>query len=169
MPQNLPSLYKHFLKYNEDIHCQQNDKVLYGRTSTLPVYDGWINDRLETVCKDNVSGVAHYELKKEDHRYSDDNKCTMINEESTSQCQNFNEHHHDLCQDKNDFTFQSLQWLNSPEKDLLLNTARVAQASRRRQTLHRNNLCFQWLNTADNELFLNTAFAAKTSRRRHTK
>ena len=168
MPQNLPSLCKHhFLKYNEDIYCQQNDKVLYGRTSTLPVHDRW-NDPLETICNDKVSGAAHYELKEEDHRYSGDNKCNMINIESTSQCQNFNEEHYALCHDKNDFTFQSVQWLNSPEKDLLLNTALVAQVSRR-QTLHRNNLCFQWLNTADNELFLNTAFVAKTSRRRHTK
>ena len=124
----------------------------------------------ENVCKENSTNVQSVleMVKDTSEESSGEDEYVFMNGKNTSPLQSFNEQYYDY--PRGSFSFQSRQWLNTPEKDLFLNAGFVAQSSRiSRKTQKRNSLYFYWLNNADNKLFLNTAFAAKSSRRRHTR
>ena len=178
MPKTLANLFKQcVVKYNEKMHCQNNDELVNGTTLIIPTTKHTDTGPIfheEKVCEDNFTD-EHSEINDDIQKSSSNDECICNGELSCplehSNSPDFNEEHC-TAQDSNEnnFGFQCRQWLDTTwEKDLFLNTAFVAQSSRRRQTIDRDNLCFQWLNTADNELFLNAAFAAKSSRRRHTR
>lgn len=174
--QTLPSLRKtYLLKCNEETHCHNNDPLVCGRSLICPKtlikhkdMDSGTGFLEEKDCKDSLTDVHSEKIKDVIQKSSGDDKHICINGESSSRFQHFNKQYCGL--NENNFGFQCRQWLDTPEKDLFLNAAFVAQAVRRRKhSLNRDDLCFQWLNIADSELFLNTACAAKSSRRRHTR